>query len=55
MLEERGLGQTILVVPREADIPAGLMRLDRLSIHDGVIKPLLPPHMEHMTERESPQ
>ncbi|MFL5483790.1 MAG: DNA replication/repair protein RecF [Gemmatimonadaceae bacterium] len=43
MLEERGLGQTILVVPREADIPAGLMRLDRLTIQNGAIKPLLPP------------
>lgn len=48
MLEERGLGQTILVVPRESDIPAGLMRLDRLTIHNGEIKPLLPPHMEHL-------
>jgi DNA replication and repair protein RecF len=50
ILEERGLGQTILVVPREDDIPAGLMRLDRLTIHDGVIKPLFPPpfnHVEH--------
>ena len=28
MLEKRGLGQTILAVPREADIPPGLMRLD---------------------------
>jgi len=45
MLEERGLGQTILVVPREADIPAGLMRLDRLTIQNGAIKPLLPPHI----------
>ena len=53
MLEERGLGQTILVVPREDDIPAGLMRLDRLTIHDGAIKPLLPPHMEHLEHRES--
>ncbi|HKR09326.1 MAG TPA: hypothetical protein VJS39_09065, partial [Gemmatimonadaceae bacterium] len=53
MLEQRGLGQTILVVPREDDIPAGLMRLDRLTIHGGVIKPLLPPHIEHMQERES--
>ena len=41
MLEERGLGQTILVVPREDDIPAGLMRLDRLTIHNGAIKPLV--------------
>jgi DNA replication and repair protein RecF len=37
MLEKRGLGQTILAVPREADIPPGLMRLDRLQIRDGVI------------------
>jgi DNA replication and repair protein RecF len=37
MLEERGLGQTILVVPREADIPPGLMRLDRLQIRDGAV------------------
>ncbi len=37
MLEKRGLGQTILAVPREADIPPGLMRLDRLSVRDGVV------------------
>ena len=37
MLEKRGLGQTILVVPREADIPAGLMRLDRLQMRDGAV------------------
>jgi len=37
MLEERGIGQTILVVPREAEIPPGLMRLDRLRINAGVI------------------
>ena len=37
MLEKRGLGQTILVVPREADIPPGLMRLDRRLIRDGAI------------------
>jgi DNA replication and repair protein RecF len=42
MLEERGLGQTILVVPREADIPPGLMRLDRLQIRDGAVKVWLP-------------
>ena len=35
MLEKRGLGQTILVVPREADIPPRLMRLDRLRMKDG--------------------
>ena len=43
MLEERGLGQTILTVPREADIPPGLMRLDRLQIRDGTVMPWLPP------------
>jgi DNA replication and repair protein RecF len=42
MLEERGLGQTILVVPREADIPPGLMRLDRLQIRDGAVNAWLP-------------
>ena len=42
MLEERGLGQTILVVPREADVPPGLMRLDRFQITEGTIKTWLP-------------
>ncbi len=42
MLEERGLGQTILVVPREADVPPGLMRLDRFQITDGSVKVWLP-------------
>jgi DNA replication and repair protein RecF len=42
MLEERGLGQTILVVPRESDIPPGLMRLDRLRITGGTITRWLP-------------
>ena len=42
MLEERGLGQTILVVPREADIPPGLMRLDRLQIRDGAVRVWVP-------------
>ena len=37
MLERRGLGQTILAVPREADIPPGLMQLDRLLVRDGVV------------------
>jgi DNA replication and repair protein RecF len=45
MLEERGLGQTILVVPREADVPPGLMQLDRLKISNGVITPWLPPRI----------
>jgi len=43
MLEERGLGQTILVVPREADIPPGLMGLDRLQIRNGAVTKWLPP------------
>ena len=48
MLEERGLGQSILVVPREADIPPGLMRLDRLKIRNGVIDPWVPLEIERM-------
>ena len=39
ILEQRGLGQTILVVPREADVPPRLMELDRLEIRNGVVKP----------------
>jgi hypothetical protein len=30
------------VVPREADIPPGLMRLDRLQIRDGAVTTWLP-------------
>jgi DNA replication and repair protein RecF len=37
MLEDRGIGQTILVVPRESDIPPGLMRLERRAIRNGSI------------------
>jgi recombinational DNA repair ATPase RecF len=37
LLEERGVGQTILVVPRESDIPSGLKRLQRMSIHRGAL------------------
>ena len=42
LLEKRGLGQTILAVPRESDIPPGLMRLERLQMKDGVLSDLLP-------------
>ena len=49
LLEERGLGQTILVVPRESDIPPGLMKLDRLEIRNGVVKPWLPPKLQLKT------
>ena len=37
LLQQGGLGQTILAVPRESDIPVELMKLDRLSIRNGVI------------------
>jgi DNA replication and repair protein RecF len=37
LLKKRGLGQTVLVVPRESDIPSGLMSLDHMMIRDGVI------------------
>ena len=52
MLEQRGLGQTILVVPREADIPPGLMRLDRLQIKEGVVKPWLPAAVEKIATHD---
>ena len=42
MLEKRGLGQTILVVPREADIPPGLTRLDRLEMRNGAVTEMVP-------------
>ena len=37
LLAQEGLGQTILVVPRESDIPAGLPSLERRRIHAGEI------------------
>ncbi len=37
LLTNRGLGQTILAVPREADIPSGLVSLERLRIRSGAI------------------
>ena len=42
MLEKRGPGQTILAVPRETDIPPGLMTLDRLQMKDGIVRAWLP-------------
>ena len=38
LIQESGRGQTILVVPRAADIPAELTRLSRLRIESGVIR-----------------
>lgn len=37
LLAERGLGQTLLTVPRESDIPPALTQLVRWGIVDGVI------------------
>jgi DNA replication and repair protein RecF len=37
LLAQDGLGQTILAVPRETDIPAGLPSLERRRIHAGEI------------------
>jgi DNA replication and repair protein RecF len=37
LLSESGAGQTILVVPRESDIPGGLPRLQRFRISAGVL------------------
>ena len=40
LLNAEGCGQTVLAVPRPADIPAGLTRLERWSITDGAVAPL---------------
>ena len=37
LLARDGLGQTVLAVPRESDIPHQLTRLDRMHVTDGVI------------------
>src|SRR5687768_12182133 len=39
LLAQEGLGQTILAVPRESDIPAGLPTLERRRIRAGEITP----------------
>jgi DNA replication and repair protein RecF len=39
LLEGRGLGQTLLAVPRESDIPPELTRLERLRIARGELTP----------------
>ena len=39
LLGESGMGQTLLVVPREADIPRGLTRLERRRIVSGELAP----------------
>lgn len=39
LLADGGLGQTILAVPRAADIPPELTRLARLTVRDGVLSP----------------
>ncbi len=38
LLRDAGLGQTVLVVPRESDIPPELLGLERRRIHAGVIE-----------------
>ncbi|HEX5581103.1 MAG TPA: DNA replication and repair protein RecF [Gemmatimonadaceae bacterium] len=38
LLADGGLGQTVLAVPRAADIPPELTRLERLGIRDGVLE-----------------
>lgn len=37
LLMDQGLGQTILAVPRETDIPSEMVRLERRNIADGMI------------------
>ena len=50
--DPRGLGQTILVVPREADVPPGLMALDRLEIRSGAVRPWLPKGIAKLVAQE---
>ena len=38
LLSESGLGQTILAVPRDSDVPGGLPRLQRFRISAGVLR-----------------
>jgi DNA replication and repair protein RecF len=52
VLEKRGLGQTILAVPRETDIPPGLMRLERLQVRDGTVKVWVPAAIAKVSGRE---
>ena len=40
LLREIGLGQTLLAVPREGDIPAGLVELRRYRIVAGALEPM---------------
>jgi recombinational DNA repair ATPase RecF len=37
LLMDQGLGQTILAVPRETDIPSEMVKLERRNIADGMI------------------
>jgi recombinational DNA repair ATPase RecF len=37
LLDEAGIGQAILAVPRLADIPRELTRLERVTVRDGVV------------------
>ena len=46
LLDTAGLGQTILVVPRESDIPAELTRLERRRIVNGLLAPASAPARE---------
>lgn len=39
LLEDSGLGQTVLAVPRESDIPPGLTRLERRRVAAGEVLP----------------
>lgn len=42
LLADAGLGQTILAVPRESDIPAGLTRLERRRVEAGEVREWTP-------------
>jgi DNA replication and repair protein RecF len=46
LLDERAMGQTILTVPRETDIPPALSQLTRWRIADGVVEDDAPPNAQ---------
>jgi hypothetical protein len=38
LLAERGMGQTVLAVPRESDVPGDMPQLQRFRIGGGVLR-----------------
>ena len=55
LLAREGLGQTILAVPRESDIPSGLTPLARFRIAAGVVRPPTRERSHERTQEEAPR